>query len=113
MKPLPTMRPTMSSKQISGAFISLTNEENDILFTFLENAGYKKDAKGIKEYIFDCIFSELEENTNSNDTTDKEKNNSEIYDKIKQYINENPETVEFYKSLIGNAVSSILKVKKK
>lgn len=101
------------NNEISGIFISLTEQESSIIFQFLENEGYESSAGGVKNYLLDCMYSELEENEKTGNETNKEKNKSEIYDKLKQFISENPETVNFYKNAVGGLIKNIFYGNKK
>lgn len=95
----------MTNKQISGFFIHVTPDEESLVLEFLEASGYEKNAKGIHDYLFDCIEDETEPEQNGSG------HKNEVYEKVKQFVEQNPETVQFYGNMARNLISGIINKK--
>jgi len=75
-------------EQISGIFISLSKEETEGLYEFLEAAGYESNAGGLKEYVFDSI----EDMGNNPDRERNERLDTSI-NNIIDVVSKNPELI--------------------
>lgn len=93
---------TNNPEQISGIFVSLSKEEAEGLYEFLEAAGYTADAGGLKEYVFDSIEEEADNPARErNERLDTSINN------IIDMVSKNPEMIRQGIHTAGNLFASV------
>lgn len=92
--------------QISGFFLSFSEEQKKEIIASLESDGYSGDISGLKEFILEELTGEPDEQGPEPETGPEPVSGEWLFRAV-EYARDHPEVVDYYKNMFGSAFTHL------
>jgi hypothetical protein len=98
------------TEQISGFFLSFSEEQKTEICNNLETNGYSRDIDGLKQFIIDELTGDVEE-TDPDPEPEPGPVPGEWLFRAVEYATDHPEVIDYYKNMFGSAFTRLFNKK--